>query len=124
MKSSTWMVIVLALAVTASMVVAKSFIASPNQADASAQMAAASTSTMLGAEQGSPSPASRAVAQIAPSRTGATIPPSPALVNQAPIIDPSKGTQQAAGGWSVLVVRGEDEENITYQSADAQVPTP
>ena len=122
MKSSTWIVVVLALAVTASMVVAKSFIASPKQADASAQMAAAST--MLRAEQGSPSPASRAVAQIAPSRTGATIPPSPALVNQAPIIDPSKGTQQAAGGWSVLVVRGEDEENITYQSADAQVPTP
>ncbi len=124
MKSSTWIVVVLALAVTASMVVAKSFIASPTRADASAHVAAALTPSMLQTQQARPLPAGRAVAQVAPARTALTTPPTPSLVTQAPIIDSPPGAQKAPRGWSVLVVRGDDEEHITYQSADAQTPTP
>ncbi len=124
MKSSTWIVVVLALAVTASMVVAKSFMALPNRADASAQMAGALTPTMLQTEQARALPAGRAVAQVAPARTALATPPTPSLVTQAPIIDSPTAAQKAPRGWSVLVVRGDDEEHITYQSADAQTPTP
>ncbi len=124
MKSSTWIVVALALAVTASMVVAKSFIAPPNQADSSAQIAGTLTPAMLQTDQAKALPVGRVVAQLASARTALTTPPTSLLVKQAPIINAPENAQKAPEGWSVLVVRGDDEENITYQSADAQTPTP
>lgn len=124
MKSSTWIVVVLALAVTGSMVVAKSFFASPEQADASAQMAGALMPATLQTQQGGPLTVGGAVALSAPSRTALAAPPAPFLVKQAPIISSPAGDKKSPRGWSVLVVRGDDEENITYQNADVQSPTP
>ncbi len=106
MKSSSWMVVIFAVAVTASLVAAKSLLSvtERSQAAASTQTRsqyipiAESTKPMLVGHRQPPAPTSRASA-----RPTAEVKLSPPAVN-------SDGT------WTVLVVHGGKREYITYNS--------
>ena len=111
MKSTTWILITLAVAVTASMVVAKSIIFVPQKAEAKPAKV-----TM---EPIQVQPVGWAVSQRAPQ-----IAPSPALFEQAPRVDTPDAQGDNGNTWTVLVVNGSVEENVTYASADVKSPTP
>ena len=106
MKSSSWMVVMFAVAVTASLVVAKSLLtppepsqaAVPTQARSQYLPIAESTQPTLAGHRQPPAPAHRAKAR--PTAKVKTDPPA----------------ATSDGTWTVLVVHGNKREYITYNS--------
>lgn len=111
MKSTTWILITLAVAVTATMVVAKSIIFVPEKAEA--------TPAEVAMEPAQAQPESLAVSQSAPQ-----IAPTPDLFEQAPRADAPDAESDKGNTWTILVVNGSVEENVTYTSAGVKSPTP
>lgn len=114
MKSTTWILITLAVAVTASMVVAKSIIFVPQKAEAQPDQPANIATDPVQVQ-----PVAQAVGQRAPQIT-----PSPALFEPAPRIDKSDAESDTGNTWTVLVVNGNKEEYVTYASPEVKAPTP
>ena len=106
MKSSSWIVVMIAVAVTASLVAAKSLLTSPESSQAAVPTQARSqfipiaesTQPTLAKHRQPPAPAPWANAQPA------------AVVKKVPPSVTSDGT------WTVLVVHGDNREYITYSS--------
>ncbi len=106
MKSSSWIVVMIAVAVTASLVAAKSLLTPPESSQAAAPTqarsqylpVAESTQPTLAGHRQPPAPAPWAKAQPA------------AVVKKVPPSVTSDST------WTVLVVHGDNREYITYSS--------
>ena len=106
MKSSSWIVVMIAVAVTASLVAAKSLLTPPESSQAAVPTqthsqfipVAESTQPILAGHRQPPAPAPWAKAQPA------------AVVKKVPPSVTSDNT------WTVLVVHGDNREYITYSS--------
>ena len=106
MKSSTWILVVFALAVTASLVAAKSLLSVTQRSQAAVPTQAVS--------QFIPNAAS-----AQPTLVGHRQPPAPASWAKArPTAEVELGPASASsdGTWTVLVVHGDKREYITYNS--------
>ncbi len=114
MKRNTWIAVMIAIAVTASIVVARSLITFPEQLDASSMMTASPTTEPV-VEQAGP---------IRATQPEPPTPPTPGLIEQAPTVHKLKQHQAMEEGWTVLVVRGNEIEHVTYRSPELKGPTP
>ena len=112
MKSSSWMVVMFAVAVTASLVVAKSLLTAPERSQAAVPTQprsqfipiAESTQPTLAGHRQPPAPA-----------------PLPKVRPAAEVkMDPPSATSD--GTWTVLVVHGDKREYITYNSMSRITP--
>ena len=126
MKSTTWILITLAVAVTASMVVAKSIIFIPQKAEAKPVQEVKPVQPVqhvhpakVAMEPVQVQRVARAVSQRAPR-----IAPTPGLFEQAPRVDTPDARPGKGNTWTVLVVNGNMEEHVTYVSPEVKSPTP
>ncbi len=117
MKSTTWILITLAITVTASMVVAKSIIFVPQKAEAQPVQPA-----KVAMEPTRVQPVGWAVGQRAPRMPQTQ--PTPDLFEQAPTVGIPDAESEKANTWTVLVVNGSVEEHVTYTSPGVKSPTP
>ena len=111
MKGNTWIVVMIAIAVTGSMVVAKSFISFPNSL-------AAAPVPVVASEVTSP------VEPPQPVLASQEEPPLPRIMEQAPTVDATAAEKPVNDTWTVMVVRGSETEFVTYANADVKSPTP
>ncbi|MCH8854645.1 MAG: hypothetical protein IID41_18610 [Planctomycetes bacterium] len=114
MKSTTWILITLAVAVTASMVVAKSIILVPQKAEA---QPAQPDKVVI--ESAQVRPVTWAVGQRAPQSL-----PTLALFEPAPRVSKADAKNDKSETGTVLVVNGNIEEHVTYANAEVKSPTP
>lgn len=120
MKSTTWILITLAVAVTASMVVAKSIIFIPQKAEAQPVQAVRPVQpAQIAMEPVQVQPVASAVGQHAPQFA-----PLPGLFEQAARVDTPDAQPDKGNAWTVLVVNGNMEEHVTYVSPEVKSPTP
>ncbi len=106
MKSSSWMVVMFAVAVTASLVAAKSLLSVTERAEAAALTQTRSQFNPI-------------AESTEPILVGHRQPPAPAHRTKArPTAEVKMSTLSASfdGTWTVLVVHGDKREYITYNS--------
>ncbi len=111
MKGNTWIVVMIAVAVTGSMVVAKSFISFPNSLAAAPVAAVANEDPKLAEPP-------------LPILVGQEEPPLPGVMEQAPTVDATQGGKSMNDTWTVMVVHGNEIEHVTYVNGDVKSPTP
>jgi hypothetical protein len=147
MKSDTWIVVAVALALTASIVIGQSFITSPQEVTAAARLAPdrpvvtpAVVDVTVSHEQ-VPLPVLRTAlaepAQAAPIVDSAQAAPTTHTAQAAPTVDPAQAApavdppepapeeQTAAAepqSWTVLVVQGDHAEFVTHRVTNKSEP--